>query len=150
MNKLRDNLYVSSYRDVTNDQALRAQGITAVLNVAYELNDPEFDPKIVKGLKVGLMDSGENADFMKKMAVETAKNLINNGETLLVHCAAGLSRSVYVCTMTIAELEGKDWHDVFIEVQKIHPFALLGPLFHGSNAKYYQYLERQEEQNGKA
>lgn len=145
MIKLRNNLYVGGYRDVASDRELRAQGITAVLNVAFELNDPEMDPLLIKTLKVGLMDADLNEKYMKRLAVDAAKRLLEGGDILFVHCAAGQSRSVYVCTMAIAELEGKNHHDVWNEIKKLHPFAMFGPLFHGENARYYPDAELVEK-----
>jgi protein-tyrosine phosphatase len=146
MIKLADNLYVGGYYDARDERELRAQGISAVLNVGFELNDPIFDQKIIRQAKVGLMDGAENTPFMKDLAVNVAFSLMKAGEILLVHCNAGWSRSVFVCTMVLAEQTGKDYHDVYAEIQKKHPFALYGPLFHGQN-KYYRALE--EESNKK-
>lgn len=158
MVRFRDNIYIGGYRDVytgpiTGDRTadehgaareLLAQGITAILNVGYEIDDPPMPPQVIRYIKVGLTDSADNQDYMKKLAVDSMIEMLNKGEKVLVHCAAGLSRSVYVAVMAVAHIEQKDWHDVFAELQKEHPFALIGPLFHGEN-KYYQFYKQLED-----
>ena len=144
MKKIRDNIYIGGYKDVGDGREMRAMGITAVLNVAYELDDPAMYPTEVRYVKVGLSDSSENKDYMKALAVSTLVQMLQEGEIVLVHCAAGLSRSVYAAAMAMAVIDGKDWHDTFAEIQKEHPFALMGPLFHGENV---WYRDEEEEKN---
>lgn len=145
MVKFRENLYIGGLRDLAED--LQKVGITAILNVAYEIDVQPIPPQIIRYIKVSLNDSDENKKYMKVMAINTLEELLTQGETVMVMCAAGLSRSVYTAVMTIARMEGKkDWIEVFDELQKIHPFALIGPLFHGEN-KFYRYYKEQEEKS---
>jgi protein-tyrosine phosphatase len=146
MTKLRDNLYVSNWQAPREPDYLRQEGITAILNVAFEINDPEYGPGDFKTVKIGITDNDSNDAYIKKMAVDCAKRLLDAGETLLIHCNAGQSRSVYVCTMALAELEGKDHHDIWNEIKKVHPFAMYGPLFHGANAIYYPDAEKEDHE----
>ena len=145
MVKLRDNLYLGGYKDIGDGREMRALGVTAVLNVAYELDDPPMYPTEVRYAKVGLADSSENKDYMKALAVSTLVQMLTEGEVVFVHCAAGLSRSVYAAAMALALIENKDWHDTFDEIKKENPFALIGPLFHGENV---WYRDEEEEKAG--
>lgn len=142
MIKFRDNLYIGGIKDLSED--LSALGITAILTVAYEV-DVRSVPPPTRYMKVSLSDSNENPEYLKHLAVDSLEEMLHNGERVFVHCAAGASRSVYTAVMAISRIEKKDWHDVYEELHKIHPFALLGPLFHGEN-KYY-YLEGQIPKN---
>ena len=149
MIKLRDNLFVSNWQAPREPDYLKENGITAILNVAYEINDPEYGPGEIKMIKIALTDNDSNEKYMKRLAVDAAKRVMEGGGRLLVHCNAGQSRSVYVCTMAIAELEGKNHHDVWNEIKKLHPFAMFGPLFYGENAKYYPDAELVEKKEKK-
>lgn len=144
MVKFRDNIFIGGYQDVTDARQLKAAGITAVLNVAYEIDDPVVPPQMIRQIKIGMTDNNENQQYMKDLAVNTMEEMLHQKEVVLVHCAAGLSRSVYIAIMVVARLEKKDTNDVYLELQKIHPFALLGPLFHGEN-KYYRFYKQQED-----
>lgn len=149
MKKLRENVYIGGYRDVLDARELKAMGITAILNVAYEIDDPAMYPAEIRYLKVGLTDSNENHNYMKRLAVDLMEEMMNQGETVLVHCAAGLSRSVFVGVMAVARKEDKEWTEIFKELKNEHPFAMIGPLFHGEN-KLYHYYKEQEERDKKA
>ena len=159
MVRFRDNVYIGGYQDVegtglSGDRTARehgaarellATGITAILNVGYEIDDPPMPPPMIRYIKIGLTDSSGNNDYMKRLAVDAMEEMLHQGEKVLVHCAAGLSRSVYVAVMAVARMENKDWREVFDELQQVHPFALIGPLFHGED-KYYRFYKEQEEQ----
>lgn len=158
MIKFRKNLYVGGYRDVPNApdttdrtaaehgpaRELNSADINTILNVAYELDDPPMYPVMVRYVKVGLMDNNENPEYMKDLAVHTLEEMLKNGETVLVHCAAGLSRSVFVAVMAIANIEKKEPHDVFDELQMQHSWAMYGPLFTGTNRLYRHYKDLEE------
>lgn len=162
MIKFRDNVYIGGYKDVLGTQVegdrtvqehaaareLKASGITAILNVGYELDDPVMPPQVIRYVKIGIADNDQNKDYMKDLAVNTMEEMLHQGETVLVHCAAGLSRSVYTAVMAVARMEKKPWEDVFKELQELHPFALTGPLFHGEN-RYYQFYKKQEDEASK-
>lgn len=144
--KLRDNLYIGNWESGrATDREYRAMGVTAVLNVAFELSDAENTPDIVKMIKVGLMDNKDNPPEMKQLAVDVAKRLLENGDTVIIHCNAGMSRSMYTCVMAISEIEGVDHHEIWNEFKQKHPFAMWGPLFEGANARYYPDAEEHEE-----
>jgi protein-tyrosine phosphatase len=129
--QFRANIFIGGYNDVKHPYALLNDGITAVLNVAYEINDDTLPPTEIRNVKVALMDNVENSPYMKRLAVDAMKTMIMEKEKILVHCAAGLSRSVFTAVAAVAELENKDTHDVFDELRKVHPFAMYGPLFAG-------------------
>lgn len=143
--KLRDNLYVSGMKEASDPQIIHDLGITAILNVAYEVDLPVWPPQKVRQVKVGMADNNENPESLKELAVDTAEKLLNSGEKLLINCAAGWSRSIYTCVMVLSRQDGEDWHNVYEEVQKLHPFALIGPLFTNQN-QYYRLLEKESNE----
>ncbi|MDE2101381.1 MAG: dual specificity protein phosphatase family protein [Patescibacteria group bacterium] len=89
-----DNLAVGGKESPLDHDGLRAAGITAILNVGRELDYPA--PNGVTVAKVAMVDSGDNAPIALFTAVSTLTSLIANHRRVLVHCAAGGSRSVTV------------------------------------------------------
>lgn len=129
MNKLRKNLYVGNFRDATLIPQLRKSNITTVLNVAYELDDPVYHPQEIRYVKIGLLDSTENKMSMKKLAVNSLITLLEAGETVLIHCAAGLSRAPFVASQALSKMENKDPEDILQEIRNSRPFAMKGGLW---------------------
>lgn len=131
MTNLRSNLFLGSYADAEDIANLQANYVTAVLNVAFEINDPTYGPTEIRYIKVGLMDNNQNRQYMKDLAVSTLVDLMTKGEIVLVHCAAGLSRGVYVVAKALAQLENRDIHEVFLEIKHERPMSMESPLFEG-------------------
>lgn len=160
MIKFRNNVYVGGYKDIPTLNSedgldrtarehspaakLNSAGINTILNVAYELDDPPMYPVMMRYVKIGLMDNNDNPEYMKDLAVKTLEIMLDKGETVLVHCAAGLSRSVYVAVMAVANREKKEPHDVFDELQMNHAWAMYGPLFTGTNRLYRHYKDLED------
>ena len=147
MIKLRPNIFVGGMADVQGKAAadiINAEGITAILNVAYEVQDPPMYPSQIRQVKIGMSDNNENVPYMKDLAVMVCEKMMDEGEVILVHCAAGLSRSVYTAVMAVANKEDKEPHDVFDELQMNHPWAMYGPLFTGTNRLYRHYKDLEE------
>lgn len=76
----------------------------------------------------GGYDFGWNATLHGRKfrdAVATLKGALIDGDTVLVHCTAGQSRSVTVVITTIADLEGTTYNDTYNTVREqresIHP-----------------------------
>lgn len=135
--KLRDNLYISGSEAAHDLGRLNEDGITAVLNVAYEINDPPTLPQDIFQIKVGLTDDDKNIPYTKRLAVETLKVLMLKGEKVLVHCAVGQSRSPYVAAKAVAGLENKTVGEVFNEMKELAPFVVWSPLFSGEDIHGY-------------
>lgn len=147
MIKFRDNVYVGGMADVEGKAAadiINAEGITAILNVSYEMQDPPMYPSAIRQVKIGMSDNNENKQYMKDLAVYVMEKMMDEGEKVLVHCAAGLSRSVFVAVMAVANRENKEPHDVFDELQMEHAWAMYGPLFTGTNRLYRHYKDLED------
>lgn len=129
MIKFRPNLYIGNYKDAADPVQLQKDGITGILNVAFEIDEGPVPPTEFRYFKIGLMDNDKNKEYTKRLAVDALKRMLTEKEQCLVHCAAGLSRSVYVAVSAIAELESKDPHDVYEELKLVHPMAMWGSLF---------------------
>ena len=141
MNKIRNNLYVGNAKDATNATYLKKEKITAILNVAYEVNDPIYSITDIRTHKVGLADSSDNSKPVRQLAIDTLKSLLQAKEKVLVHCGAGQSRAVFVTCFALADLENKDPHDIFEEVRNERPFAMKGGLWLDFGYKPIGYAE---------
>jgi hypothetical protein len=130
MDKILDRLYLGSIADYRNGE-LEKNGITAILCLA-----PEFWRTLTEGGYFGerkrfLVDINDGETVEGKY-VDTALNILNSwmkyGETIFIHCAAGISRSP---TMTIAYLtmakEFASWEEAERHVWSCRPVTLSHP-----------------------
>lgn len=63
-------------------------------------------------------------------AVDTARDLHRTDGSLLVHCRAGISRSVAVLAATLAVEEDRSFHDALSLVQDARPHGIPHPALH--------------------
>lgn len=108
MTKIRDNLYLGDRNDV---QEAKSNGITAILNVAAEIDDPDIDGIVNK--KVGFRDTAQDAALHTDKAIVALKELIDSGKIVLVHCRMGKSRSPHIVAEYLSEAENKDYFDLY-------------------------------------
>ncbi len=102
--KFSDHVFVCGANEILDKESLKNMGVTAVLNVAFEVNDPAYEDFLMT--KVGLTDDRFNTEDQKAMAVDTLKTLLDQGKTVMVHCMAGASRSPYIAARALCEIEG--------------------------------------------
>jgi hypothetical protein len=98
-----DRIMVGS-RSAAVDPDLPATGVTAILNVAREVC---YDSPLPFA-KVGLTDGPDNPPFALHVAVATLTSLLAVHKKVLVHCAAGASRSVIVVCCYLVSCGGRD------------------------------------------
>lgn len=107
---------------------LQERGITAILNVAWEVNDLEYPPEEFKMVKVGLWDGVGNKPEMKSLAVMALRTLIDAGHTVAVHCLHGASRSPYIVFRYLAEKENVQIEALYKEFRTQYPDITISPL----------------------
>jgi len=129
MNKIRPNLYVGNMQDAKVAQPLTDAGITAILNVSYENDDPVYFVKQMRYIKIGLADSSENTKYMRDLAINALVALLNEGETVLVHCSAGVSRAPFVAAQALAKIENKDPDLMLQEIRNERTIVIKGALW---------------------
>ena len=94
MDKITDNLYIgNSYDALHSKSILKAAGITAILNVAKDLDNPFLSPNNFSLHKVGLGDGSGNTEENLLGAIKTLHSLLSEGHRVLIHCHEGRSRS---------------------------------------------------------
>ncbi len=129
MDNITKQIWLGSAHDARDTDYLVKCGITAILNVSFDVVGREINPKDIRYVKIALSDDFYNKSYMKHEAVDMLKTMINNYEVVLVHCSAGISRSAYVVARAIAELEDRDVRDVLEDIKKKRPIVQYGPLF---------------------
>lgn len=93
MSKILHWLYLGSYKEATDDQWLKSNGINAVLNVALCTKDLEY-PLGIDVLKIPLRDSpDEKISGELDIGYQYLDISRLLGRKVLVHCLAGISRS---------------------------------------------------------
>lgn len=123
--KLDENLYLSGENIVKEPEKLKRAGITAILNVGYQVTDPNYKEFLM--IKIGLREFSPNPDFFKNLAVTTLAQLIENGQTVLIHCHAGAHRSPYIACRYLAEKNKKTLDDVYREIIPKVPWDIIYP-----------------------
>jgi protein-tyrosine phosphatase len=118
MDKINKNIYIGNSSDADNLDNDRK--ITAILNVAFDLNRKWFNEKI--SLKIGLVDGpSEENKITVPLAIEVLKKLILNNCIILVHCHQGQNRSPFIVAKTLSLLNDTSWVEEFQKIKEIRP-----------------------------
>jgi protein-tyrosine phosphatase len=120
MTRIRPNIYLGHEYDAHMD-SINSHRITAVLNVADDLNDPLYPVFKVVTVKIGLSDDSNNTSDMIDLSVSVLRNLIDQGHRVLIHCRAGMSRSPHILALYLSEIESRDYEDIWKELQSFRP-----------------------------
>ena len=99
-NEIIDNIYVGNYKFALDANLMIKEGITHILNCGNGLKNFYENDNIFKYLYIPLYDS-ESQKLEKYL--EKSNNFIKEGSEnnnkILIHCGAGMSRSVTLCLM---------------------------------------------------
>lgn len=109
------NIFVSGRDEVFQKETLQSLGITAIFNVAEELDDPQYSPLEFTQIKIGFSDNDKNPGWLKNLGMLTLRSLLDNGKKVLIHCMGGASRSPYFAVRYIAETEHRTIEAVYQE-----------------------------------
>jgi protein-tyrosine phosphatase len=108
------DLFVGTRADATDEQHLETQGITTVISLIHEnldLSEPAIDIHAIP-----LIDGPQNSrDRFTEAVTETVTALADN-ECVLVHCAAGASRSPTVAATALALYQDIELGDAIQQV----------------------------------
>ena len=118
-------IWLGNKRAAVNDKWLAEKNITVVFNVTKDL---PFSPIIKKQYRVPVDDNLE-AEEIRNMTLwshEILYKLIkeqNEGNNILVHCAAGMQRSAAVMAMYMIAKKGMSWNQAVQYIQNIRSIA---------------------------
>jgi protein-tyrosine phosphatase len=132
LHQIRDNIWIGNKNAVDRD--LIDNGITAIINLAYEIDDGDVPPDMMRTVKVALVDDSSNHPYMVDLAVTVLDKMIENGERVLVHCIAGRSRSPHIVATYLSRKEGKSYDEVYAEIRKKRPETLEQSMLYDSES----------------
>lgn len=105
MREITSNLYLADIEQVGIHTRYEEHGIGTVIRLSH--SDPENGyPADVDVYEYPMADGPGNDQGAMSAAVARTASLLSAGETVVVHCCAGDSRSVAVCMAAIAVSRG--------------------------------------------
>jgi len=96
-NEILPNFYLGNKRDAKNFEELQKRNITHIINVADDV--PNYYPQHLIYLNLSVRDFGmdEGISRVFLQAFDFFEENYNQNKGILIHCAAGMNRSVTVC-----------------------------------------------------
>ena len=128
-------LYVGGREDAENLDALMALGITHVLNAAASLDEVHAEHFLYLKLELDDDDEEDIAGAFDA-AISFIADAKEGGGTVLVHCVAGMSRSVALVLAWLLYAERMQLRAALDLVRQRRPIALPNPGFRLALARY--------------
>lgn len=100
MDQITENIYIGDDVSAVKPWLLRKHNISAVLTICQRR--PNKHEPHIEYYWVPLEDGKSNQEDILNLAANTLKDLIGRNHTVLVHCIAGISRSVSVVALHLA------------------------------------------------
>lgn len=132
MNAIRPWLYVGKYRETLDADLLSARKIGAMLQLAEAVTHPN-----IESLYLPIEDGVPLPGPLLRRGVDFALSEKQRGQTVLIACGAGMSRSVAFAVAALKEAEGLSVLEAWREVKKHHPESLPHPEIWESLCAYY-------------
>ena len=118
-------IWLGNRRAAVNDKWLAEKRITVVFNASKDL---PFSTSIKKQYRIPV-DDNLQAEEIRNMTLWSHEILYyimkehNDGNTILIHCAAGMQRSATIMAMFLIAKRGLSWNQAVQYVQDIRPIA---------------------------
>jgi dual specificity MAP kinase phosphatase len=118
-------LYIGNRRSSESLEWLAAQGIALVVNATDDLPNPHDAEPAVRYVRVALEDV-PGADLRGALdhedgALPAIAKALAAGESVLVHCRAGSSRSASLVLAYLVQAKGLSLWEAHHQVSQIHP-----------------------------
>jgi protein-tyrosine phosphatase len=118
LDQIDDQIFIG---DAESHKQAKEKGIRHILNVAKEVD--YAPPKGVDYKKVPLTDDGGNPCSEIQEAVDVLAKMIEAGGKVLVHCRAGVSRSVSIVAAYYHRYEGWPLQGALEAIKEKRPVA---------------------------
>jgi len=111
-NEVYPRIYVGNYKASQNAEWIRAKNITVIVNSTKDLRFlDDVNIPVKYRYRVPVDDNLEDDEIqnLAQWAPEAVYRIIQHwkcGETILIHCAAGMQRSAAIAAMVVYVLEG--------------------------------------------
>lgn len=113
-----DNLYVGDFDAILNQNETKEEGITAIVRLDMASREKYQWCKDFAILDVAFADTKAIPDGIIPKVTKFIYRQIENDKTVLVHCAAGMSRSVSLTMAYLIEYEGMSLAEAFGTVRE--------------------------------
>jgi len=101
VDRVTESLFVGTLADASDEGLLAENGVETVVSLTHADPDAGF-PDEVSVIKHHMLDGPQNDRDRFEGAVEAVRARIESGETVLVHCSRGASRSPSVAAAATA------------------------------------------------
>jgi predicted protein tyrosine phosphatase len=118
-------IWLGNRRAAVNDKWLAEKRITVVFNATKDL---PFSTTIKKQYRIPV-DDNLQAEEIRNMTLWSHEILYhvmkehNDGNIILIHCAAGMQRSAVITAMFLIVKRGLSWNQAVQYIQDIRPIA---------------------------
>jgi protein-tyrosine phosphatase len=139
-------IWLGNRKAALNDKWLKQKNISVVFNATKDL---PFSPFIKKQYRIPVDDNLQPEEIrnMTQWSHEAVYKVLeehNKGNTILIHCAAGMQRSAAIMAMYLIVTHGMSWHQAITYVQGIRPIAFRpGPNFKDSIIEFDKSYHRE-------
>ncbi|VDN21183.1 unnamed protein product [Gongylonema pulchrum] len=120
ISEVRPYLFLSGFGCIT-EKKLRAHGITHIIDATNLPNNPRY-----RGIEVMeiFVDDSLIADLTPHfpLAAQFVRDSQKQGGKVLIHCAAGISRSAALCIICLVLNEGRSLREAYYDVLEKRPF----------------------------
>ncbi len=143
MDCILENLYISNMFTASNYGLLKLKRITHILIVAKYINPP-----FPKDFKYKSIPADDVPTFKLSKYFDECARFIDDGRKVgkvLVHCAAGVSRSATIVVCYVMRHLGKSSADALTYVKSKHSVAYPNPGFLKQLKNYEADLKKKEE-----
>lgn len=151
-NEVHPRIYVGNFKASQDVQWLRENKITVIVNCTKDLKFcPIIEQTFVKYIyRIPVHDNleQEEIDNLTQWAPEAVFSIAQHwreGNTILIHCAAGMQRSAATAAMTVYVLQGyTDYKQAISQIKAGRPIAFLPAVnFKKSIQEFALYYDKQ-------
>jgi protein-tyrosine phosphatase len=140
MDQIRPWLFIGGYRDTKHLAYLQFKSITAMLQLAERVEQPE-----IASLYLPVEDLAPISSTQVRQGLGFIREQKDKGNRILVACGAGMNRSSAFSAAALKEAESLTLFEAFKEVKRCHPESMPHQPVWDSLCEYYKesipYLE---------